>query len=485
LMTDDLGLPDLLELCSTAVAADGALVALGVHDDAPVILASHPGGITGWRLPLSKALMQVCGYGVHPTDGLLLPSSMTGWLGFRPGFVAATEFKLNESAGCLFFWWKTQPTENAGLESHLEMAAKLVGRYAGLQATTNELQGIQERLDVILERVSLGIVFVDFQMGSLVNSLAAKILDVPTSTSDTATVIAAMQRAKAACKVEAADDEESMPDSGVASAEYWISPARNTALRVESHPVGNAQSPGRFWVFTDVKPLWDSRERTKYANRVLERNIGMLAEEMERRMEAEDQLRRYNTGLKQQNQELEIAKLHSDLLANQDALTGLGNRRRFRHGLEEMLAKARDKNSCVAVLYLDLDKFKPVNDSLGHERGDQVLRDVADTLVKVLRKDDLIARLGGDEFACALALPAATTAASLRDVLEDLREHLQFPVESGDVTIVVRATIGVSLYPDDATDAAGLLRAADNAMYLGKNRGGNEVIAFNKGEMVR
>jgi diguanylate cyclase (GGDEF)-like protein len=483
LMTDDLGLPDLLELCSTAVGANGALVALGMQDDATVVLASQPVSLTGRRLPLSQALLAVCGHGVRATDGLLLPSAMTGWLGFRPGFVAATEFKLNESTGCLFFWWKERPADSVAVEAYVAKAAKLVGGFAARQATATELQGIQERLDVILERVSLGIVFVDFQRGSLVNSLAAKILDVPSSTRDTATVISAMQRTKAVCEVEAAEDE--VTDDASVSAEYWISAERETALRVESHPVGSAQSPGRFWVFTDVKPLWNSRERTKYANRVLERNIGMLAEEMERRMEAEEQLRRYNMGLKQQNEELEIAKLHSDLLANQDALTGLGNRRRFRHGLEDMLATARDKKSCVAVLYLDLDKFKPVNDSMGHERGDQVLRDVADRLTKVLRKDDLIARLGGDEFACALALPAASTVADLTGLLKKLRDHLQFPVYSGDLTIVVGATIGVSLYPDDAMDVAGLLRAADNAMYLGKSHGGSEVVAFSKGEMVR
>ena len=231
-------------------------------------------------------------------------------------------------------------------------------------------------------------------------------------------------------------------------------------------------------MFTDVKPLWDSSEKLKSANNVMERNLVQLTEQIERRLEAEAELRRYNQGLKQQNEELEIAKLESDLLANQDALTGLANRRRFRHGLEELIEEAQRKSSRVAILYLDLDKFKPVNDRLGHERGDQLLRAVADTLVGVLRKDDLIARLGGDEFACALPLPPSTSSSEVGMLVSQLSERLSIPVESPAGIIHVTSTIGVALYPDDAEDATSLLRAADNAMYLGKNKGGNEVVTF-------
>ncbi len=482
---DDPGLPGLLELFSTSLAADGAMVSVGTRDDAPIVLAAQPDGLTGRRLPLSAALMKVCGQGVQSTEGLLLPSAMTGWLGFRPGFVVGTSFDLHAEAGCLFFWWKDRPTDSVAEEAYLVKAAKLVGSYAARQTASKQLQDMQERFNVVLEHVSLGIVFVDFHRGSLVNPVAAKILNLPPRTRDTATVVAAMQQTKTACQTEATDDRSTVPGPQSASSEYWISAERGMALRVESHPVGSALSPGRFWVFTDVKPLWDSTERTKSVNHVLERNLGMLAEEMERRMEAEEQLRRYNFGLKQQNEELEIAKLQSDLLANQDPLTGLGNRRRFRHGLDDMLATARAKRSSVAVLYLDLDKFKPVNDRLGHERGDALLRSVADTLVQVLRKDDLIARLGGDEFACALALPAESSFPDLINLLNKLREELYFPVDYGETTIHVSATIGVSFFPEDAMDAAGLLRAADNAMYLGKSQGGNGIVAFSKSELVR
>jgi diguanylate cyclase (GGDEF)-like protein len=484
-MTEDLGLPDLLELLSTAVGADGAMVSVGGQDEVPTVIAAMPTSLAGRRLPLSDALTGICGKGLQPTDELLLPAAMTGWLGFRPGFVAGSDFKLHLGVGCVFFWWRDRPAESVVLDHYMAKAAKIVGSYAARQAAANELQSMQDRFDVLLQNVSLGIVFVDFLRGSLVNAVAAKILDLSPSTGDAGTVVAAMKKMKTSCQIEPAEDHAPVPGADAASAEYWVAEERGIALRVESHSVGSAESPGRFWVFTDVKPLWSSTEKTKSANSVLARNLALLSEEMERRIEAEEQLRKYSSGLRQQNEELEIAKLQSDLLANQDALTGLGNRRRFRHGLEDMLASARARHTCVVVLYLDLDKFKPVNDTFGHERGDQLLRAVADTLVKTMRKDDLIARLGGDEFACALALPSGTTTDTISDLLEDLRDRLHFPVEGGERTIYVSATIGVALYPDDAADVAGLLRAADNAMYMGKSQGGNGVMAFAKNEASR
>jgi len=144
------------------------------------------------------------------------------------------------------------------------------------------------------------------------------------------------------------------------------------------------------------------------------------------------------------------------------------------------VAEARQKNGRVAVLYLDLDKFKAVNDTLGHERGDLLLRTVADTLTKVLRKDDLIARLGGDEFGCAMSLPADRDLSELTSLAMKLAQRLNIPVEGPGETIHVSASIGMAIYPDDAEDAVSLLRAADNAMYLGKRQGGNEVIVFTR-----
>ena len=467
-----LGLEGLLELLLTGVAADGVLVAMGSADEALTVLAARPAGLSGRRLPLSETLMARCGEGVQPTTDLLLPSALSAWLGLRPGFFAAAKLKLDVGEGCLYFWWKQEPANRPAIGHHVATAARIVASDTRRQASAKQLVQIQDRMDVLLEHVSLGIVFVDSLRGSLLNEVAAGILNLPEETRDSAAVVAAMRATREACEVRAAEDE--------VDAEYWISTGRDMVLRVESHPVGDTQTPGRFWVFTDVKPLWDSTECTKSANRVLERNLDMLVEEMERRMEAEAKLREYNLGLKQQNEQLEIAKLESDFQANHDPLTGLANRRRFRHALEDMVAEARLKGGSVVLLYLDLDKFKPVNDSLGHERGDELLRTVAETLTDVLRQDDLVARLGGDEFVCALRLAASTPPRELAPLIDKLRERLKFSVECADTTIHVSATIGVAIYPDDASDATSLLRAGDNAMYLGKRQGGGEIVAFGK-----
>lgn len=476
----DTGLAALLGLVLATLCADGALVSSGAPGMDASVLASVPSGLAGRRLPVSPALHAVCGSGVQPTEKVLLPSSVTGWLGFRPQYLASCRVSWADGEGCLYFLWKQAPPENPRFAELLEQATRLVGEYTGRQVAAVSQQQVQERLDTILAKVELGIVFVDLLAGSVVNPVAARILELPEETRDTATVAAAIQRVRSQCAVERSETRDGRAEGTAAGEEYWICSSRGIVLRVESHEVGTAQVPGRFWLFTDVKPLWESAEKVKVANQVLERNLSQLNTEMERRMEAEDELRKYTQGLQRQNEELEIAKLHSDLLANQDSLTGLANRRRFRNGLDEMVDHARMSHGKVAVLYLDLDKFKPVNDTLGHERGDELLRKVSDTLTRSLRKDDLIARLGGDEFACALSLDGEMDEAGLEDLVLQVRQRLHIPVSTGSGSIEVSATVGVAVFPEDAEDGVSLLRAADNAMYLGKSRGGNVVNLFSR-----
>ena len=476
-----LGLFDLLELLRDAAKADGAFVTAGGREVDLAIVASSPIGIAGRRTPVSAGLKEVCNRGLQPTDDLLLPSVTTGWLGFRPGFVISLRINWSRGEGFLFFWWKDRPDEGAAQVAL--KAGRVVGGFAAQEATANALGQIQERLDAMMERVSLGMVFIDSLRGSQLNPVAAEILGLPASTSDNAAVVSAMQALKANCRVEAPDLLPlpfDSPNGQSTTSEFWISSSRNLALRVESHPVGGPQNPGRFWILTDVKPLWDSTEKVRSANQSLERNLSQLAEEVERRIDAEKALMHYNMGLKLQNQELEIAKLESDLLANQDALTGLLNRRGFLTALEAALNSARHRGNPVAVFYLDLDRFKQVNDSLGHDRGDELLREVAARLVSVLRKDDLVARLGGDEFGCAVSVPSGVESDVILSLASNLRLQLNIPVESGSETIWVSSSIGVAVFPDDAADAASLLRSADNAMYVGKRQGGNDVTTFSR-----
>ncbi|MGT2477055.1 diguanylate cyclase domain-containing protein [Paraburkholderia terrae] len=153
--------------------------------------------------------------------------------------------------------------------------------------------------------------------------------------------------------------------------------------------------------------------------------------------------------------------------ANHDALTGLPNRVQFESRLASALSAAAVTGQRVAVLYLDCDRFKEINDCLGHEAGDVVLVGIGARLRTQLREIDLVARLGGDEFAVMLA--PMREAASAGRIAEGLLASMAPMIVLPDGrTVATMISIGVALYPDHAGDAVGLLRAADAAMYRAK-----------------
>ena len=160
--------------------------------------------------------------------------------------------------------------------------------------------------------------------------------------------------------------------------------------------------------------------------------------------------------------------------AETDPLTTLGNRRRLQHALEQSLGRAERYGEHVAVLLLDLDRFKPVNDELGHEMGDAVLVACAHALRERTRAYDEIIRLGGDEFVVVAPVPDMLDALRLAD---DVREEIAaraaglLPDGWG-----LTATIGVAIYPDAGTDPESLLRAADVALYRAKDAGRDGVM---------
>jgi diguanylate cyclase (GGDEF)-like protein/PAS domain S-box-containing protein len=157
-------------------------------------------------------------------------------------------------------------------------------------------------------------------------------------------------------------------------------------------------------------------------------------------------------------------------LAYTDPLTALPNRRRFEERMESALWQARLDGSAVALLFLDLDGFKAVNDALGHAAGDELLQVVADRLRGRLRRGDLLARLGGDEFLVGLVgLDTATAPAEAARVADQLQAVLTEPVLLGTTTVQVRATVGVSVHPDDGAEFGPLLHRADARMYAGKH----------------
>jgi len=166
--------------------------------------------------------------------------------------------------------------------------------------------------------------------------------------------------------------------------------------------------------------------------------------------------------------ERRYSEMRLDMLANHDPLTGLPNRFYFQDFLGHALARAQREKSQVSLLFIDLDRFKHINDSQGHEVGDQVLRIVANRLEDELRADDFVARLGGDEFAVILNHPPASRAASR--VARKLIKAVSEPFKLRQRRYAIGASVGISVYPDDGLDAHTLLRQADLAMYQAKQR---------------
>lgn len=156
-----------------------------------------------------------------------------------------------------------------------------------------------------------------------------------------------------------------------------------------------------------------------------------------------------------------------------DTLTGLPNRMLLLDRLEHAIARARRSNQWVAVVFLDLDRFKVINDSLGHNVGDALLQAVAERLQSILRQQDTIARLGGDEFVVLLEeLPQAELAERIgRKILETMQSALQV----GEHELYVNTSIGISLFPRDGEDAQTLLKCADTALYRVKEQGRNGI----------
>lgn len=156
-------------------------------------------------------------------------------------------------------------------------------------------------------------------------------------------------------------------------------------------------------------------------------------------------------------------------LAHHDQLTGLANRVRLHDEMQHRIATAQRQGQRLAVMFMDLDLFKQVNDTLGHEAGDVLLREVADRLRACVRETDCVARLGGDEF--VVVLSHIQTGERAGQVADKIRASIRAPVPIGGRDVAVGASLGIALYPDDGTDVATLLRCADSALYHAKETG--------------
>ncbi len=164
-------------------------------------------------------------------------------------------------------------------------------------------------------------------------------------------------------------------------------------------------------------------------------------------------------------------------LAFYDALTGLPNRALFNDRLSQSLVKARRHGECLPVMFLDLDRFKNVNDTLGHGTGDLLLMAAAERLKGIIRESDTVSRLGGDEF--VMMFPDMDSPGDISAVARKILERMSESFLLNGVEVYVTASIGISMFPQNGSDAEALLRNADAAMYFAKDQGRNNYQFYN------
>ncbi len=187
--------------------------------------------------------------------------------------------------------------------------------------------------------------------------------------------------------------------------------------------------------------------------------------------------------LRQRRQELEQVNKELEHRAFHDALTGLPNRLMLRDRLSQAIARAERHRSVLAVLFIDLDRFKAINDTLGHQIGDAVLQSVASRITDQLRKSDTVAREGGDEFLVLLEDVGSVQNAAL--VAAKLLHSLDQPYVIGSHSLHCSGSIGVAMYPDDGASAGELIKHADAAMFDSKGEGRNQVHFFSEDSWAR
>jgi diguanylate cyclase (GGDEF)-like protein/PAS domain S-box-containing protein len=199
--------------------------------------------------------------------------------------------------------------------------------------------------------------------------------------------------------------------------------------------------------------------------------VGVIRDITERK-QMEEELKRTASELAQSYQELKVSEDRLRHQAYHDTLTNLPNRKLFSDRLNQALEWAAINNQIVAVLFIDLDGFKQINDTLGHDSGDLLLKEVAKRLTSCLRGSDTVARLGGDEF--TVILPAIPRPQDVASVAQKIMTTLGEPVAIAQDLIQITASIGISLYPLNGEDAATLIKLADAAMYRSKELGKNQ-----------
>jgi diguanylate cyclase (GGDEF)-like protein len=182
--------------------------------------------------------------------------------------------------------------------------------------------------------------------------------------------------------------------------------------------------------------------------------------------------------INQQLADLQRSRLELEHLARHDILTGLPNRALFDDRIHQALTAAQRDESKLALMFIDIDMFKPINDNLGHAVGDQLLREFASRIRRAIRDSDTAARFGGDEFIVLLRNIQDQDIAL--NVAEKIRLTVSQPFDFEGQSIVVTASIGIALYPEHGTDVVDLSKHADEAMYRAKEKGRNNMVLYQR-----
>ncbi|HYD56740.1 MAG TPA: PAS domain S-box protein, partial [Burkholderiales bacterium] len=249
-----------------------------------------------------------------------------------------------------------------------------------------------------------------------------------------------------------------------ADAQTWEEAGRLAAERTP--PGGSYESERRFRRADGSTFLCRGRGRRIDAGSGEEPEWIWSFEDVTAEREALDMLER---AVAARTAELKAAEERARHLADHDALTGLPNRRLLEDRLTQALALSYRNRKQTAVMFVDLDRFKTINDSLGHSVGDVILKEVAARLVKQLRVVDTICRTGGDEF--VVVLPEIKRSADAAGVAQKLIENLSMPIRVEERELTVTPSIGIAVFPEDGRDTETLIRNADAAMYHAKESG--------------
>ena len=240
----------------------------------------------------------------------------------------------------------------------------------------------------------------------------------------------------------------------------WV---RVTGRRADS---GSADEADIVWIVEDITERRQAQAALAQAHELLEQRV----------VERTAELAEANTQLQEEVFERMRAEQRIWHVAHHDALTGLPNRALLHDRLDQVLAHAERNGHRVAVMFVDLDRFKSINDTLGHDVGDELLKSVAARLQEVVRAADTVSRLGGDEF--VIVLPDVVAIEDAATVAEKVVAVLAPAVTINGHELRATPSIGISLFPDDGKDAYTLMKNADTAMYFAKSEGRNNFQFF-------